>query len=158
MRILRTRRLPVPRRDRGSVAVEFAITATLLSTIVFGASELGRAMYQYDTLVKSTRAATRYLAQFSAGDAASITQAKCLVVYGSTACGGATLVPNLTAAMVSVCDASSCVSTNSMQSTGRGFVNLVTVTITGVQFQSLVSGFVPNFTMNTISATMPQGF
>lgn len=154
------------KRQRGAVVVEFAVTATLVTTIVFGASEYGRAMYQYDTVVKNVRAATRYLSQFNAGDSTSIGQAKCLAVYGSTTCGQTPLVPGLTTSMVSVCDASSCSATNASVGAPSGctaaacltHVNLVTVKIAGLPFTSLATGFVRNFTMGTVAATMPQGF
>ncbi|MFL6660933.1 MAG: TadE/TadG family type IV pilus assembly protein [Rhizobacter sp.] len=148
------------RRERGVIAVEFAIVATLLTTIVFGATELGRAMVQYDALVKSARSAARYLAQFNSGDATAQTQARCLAVYGTTTCGNTPLVAGLTTSLVSIKDAASDPSTHAMQRTlpapNGSLVNLVTVTIAGFQFQSLASAVVPSFTMDTISATMPQ--
>lgn len=145
------------KRQRGVAAVELGIMSTLLVTLLLGGSEFGRAMVQYNTLVKGTRAATRYLSQFPPGDATSITAAKNLVLYGSTAGGGALQVPGLTAAMVTVCDATSCAGSSKRQFTGQTYVNLVTVTITGVQFQSLATWLLPNFTFDTINATMSQG-
>lgn len=147
---------PLRRSQRGVAAVEFGILATLLVTLLLGASEFGRAMYQYNTLVKGTRAAVRLLSQAAPGDAAAITQATNLAVYGSTGGQGTPLVPGLTAARVSVCDASSCSGTHQRQATGRGVVNLVTVTIAGVQFQTMVGWILPAFTFDTISATMTQ--
>lgn len=149
------KKLPPRRSQRGAAAVELALTAGLLLLVLQGASELGRAMVQYNTVVKGTRAAVRYLAQSAAGNTTAIATAKNLVLYGSPATG--TLqVPGLTAAMVSVCDATSCAGTHFAQLTGAGSVDLVTVTVTGLQFQSLFSGVIPNFTFDPIAATMRQ--
>jgi Flp pilus assembly protein TadG len=145
-----------PSRERGVAAVEFGIVAMLLVTLLLGASEFGRAMYQYNTVVKSTRAAVRHLSQFAPGDAAAIAQAVNLAVYGSAGGQGTPQVPGLTAGMVSVCDAASCPGTHQRQPTGRGVINLVTVTITGLPFQTQAGWLVPTFTFDAISATMAQ--
>lgn len=147
----------------GVVAVEFALLIIPMLLMVFGITEFGRAMYQYNTLVKTTRDATRYLSTQAAGT--GIGTAQCLAVYGNKTCGvaGEELVPGLATAMVSVCDASSCPTTHSTVATGAGVVNLVTVTVQGYQFQSVVSFTVaglqvglPNVTFGDISTTMRQ--
>jgi Flp pilus assembly protein TadG len=142
---------------RGFAAVEFGLVSTLLVTMLLGASEFGRAMYQYDTLVKSARAGVRYLSTAQAGDSTAITAAQNLVVCGSTASCGTPLVPGLTTGMVTVCDAVSCPGTCKRQSTGQSQVNLVVVTVTGLQFQPMASWILPAFTFDTIVATMTQG-
>jgi len=151
------------RRQRGVVAVEFALLVIPMLVMVFGITEFGRAMYQYNTLVKATRDATRYLSTQAAGT--GVSAAQCLAVYGNETCGaaGTELVPGLTTAMVTECDASSCPATHLAVTTGAGAVNLVTVTIQGYEFQSLVSfsigGFsvgLPNVTFGGVSTTMRQ--
>jgi len=151
------------RKERGLVAVEFALLIIPMLVMVFGITEFGRAMYQYNTLVKATRDAVRYLTTQAPGSGDSTAQ--CLAVYGNKTCGvaGAELVPGLTTAMVTICDASSCPATNSSVATGAGVVNLVTVTIQGYQFQSLVSFTIgglsvglPNVTFGAVSTTMRQ--
>lgn len=154
---MRTRPPEPSRRQRGVAAVEFGLTVVLLATILMAASEFGRAMYQYNTVVKGARAASRYLAQFPAGDAAAITAARNLVVYGRTTATGNPLVPGLTTAMVTVCDASNCAGTHRRQATGQGTLNLVTVSVTGLRFQSLATWVLSNITFDTIRASMPQG-
>lgn len=149
---------PARAAQRGVAVIEFALTLTLLTTLFFGVCEYGRAMYQYNTVVKSGRAATRYLTQYAAGDATAIANAKCLAVYGQIApCSGTPLVPGLTTLKVTVCDASidACKATHAQQATAFGLINLVTVTISGLQFQPLVSA-VPAFTFGSIHATMSQ--
>lgn len=55
-------------RERGSVALEFAIVVPLLALLSFGAVEMGAAWSDSQTVLTSTRSAARSLAQF--GDAA----------------------------------------------------------------------------------------
>jgi hypothetical protein len=114
-------------------------------------------MYQYNAIAKATRDGVRYLSGRGPGmdhDAATN-----LVVCGQTgACGSTSLVPGLTAAMVSICDAVTpgCETTHASQPTGVGVVNLVTVTVTGYQFTSLLPFIVPSMTFNSIGTTMRQ--
>jgi Flp pilus assembly protein TadG len=149
-------------RQSGVAAIELAILMIPLAFMAFGAAEFGRAIYQYNTLVKSTRDAVRYLSTQAPGDAADVTIAKCLAVYGTTDCTGSQLVPGLTTAMVDVCDASLCPATHQAVSTGTGTINLVTVYIgqpTAFQFKVLVPLVTQNsgsLTFNVISATMRQ--
>lgn len=149
------------RAQHGLALVEFALTVTMLLTIVFGITEFGRAIYQYDTLAKSARDAVRLLTTRAPGDAAAIAAAACVAVYGKPTCtdGSLPLAPGLTTAMVSVCDAVSCPDTH--QAVGAAPVmNLVTVTIGGANnpyhFSSLVEFVVPGFDFGPISVTMRQ--
>lgn len=150
------------KRQSGVAAIELAILMIPLSFMAFGAAEFGRAIYQYNTLVKSTRDAVRYLSTQAPGDAADVTTAKCLAVYGTTDCTGSQLVPGLTTAMVDVCDATLCPGTHQAVSTGTGTINLVTVYIgqtTPFQFKVIVPLVMDNasaLTFNVISATMRQ--
>jgi Flp pilus assembly protein TadG len=47
-------------RERGTTAVEFAICAVLLLTLIFGIMDFSRCLYAYHFLSKSAREATRY--------------------------------------------------------------------------------------------------
>ncbi|MBA5639929.1 pilus assembly protein [Duganella sp. LX20W] len=146
-----------PRKQQGAAAVELGFLLIPLVLLAFGVSEYGRAIYQYNTLVKATRDATRYLSAQGPGNATTISAAKCLAVYGDASCTSTTpLVPDLTTDMVSVCDSISCPSTNLNQATGSGVINLVTVTISGYPFTSLVPFVAPSITFNNISTTMRQ--
>ena len=148
------------RRQCGAAAVEFAILAPLLVLLAFGISEAGRALYQYNTLAKATRDAARYLTSLPPGGGHAT--AKCLAVYGNRTCSGGALAPLLTVAMVSVCDGSNCSGTHAnVPSTGNGgsstgAINLVTVTITGFPFRTLVPYAFPDVTFGPISTTMRQ--
>ena len=129
------------KRQRGVAAVEFGILIIPLTLMLFGLTEYGRAIYQYNTLVKATRDATRYLSTVAPGN--GLTQARCLARHGNTACSGPVLVPGLEEgeAVVDICDASvpACAATHALVPTGSGAVNLVTVTISGFEFKSLIN-------------------
>jgi len=151
-----------PRKhQRGVAAVEFGILIIPLTLMLFGLTEYGRAIYQYNTLVKATRDATRYLTTVAPGNGWG--QARCLARYGNTTCSGTLLAPDLSDAMVQICDATNCAATHAVVDTGQGSVNLVTVTISGYQFKSLInfpigglSVGAPNITFGAISNTMRQ--
>jgi Flp pilus assembly protein TadG len=146
------------RKQRGVAAVELGLLIIPLVLLAFGITEFGRAIYQYNTLTKATRDATRYLSAQSAGDVAEISGAKCLVAYGNKTCTGRLLVPNLTASMIRICDSAdaTCIGSHKNQDSGSGVMNLVTVTITGYQFITLVPFVVGNITFGPISTTMRQ--
>jgi Flp pilus assembly protein TadG len=147
------------RKQHGAALIEFGITLGVLVTIVFGITEFGRAIYQYDTLAKAARDATRYLSTTAPGDATAIGAATCLAVHGRPTCTGAPLAPGLTTAMVSVCDATSCAATHQAQGSAP-VINLVTLTIgsanTPYTFISAVPAVVPDIPFAPISVTMKQ--
>lgn len=153
--------LPHKQKQSGVAAVEFALVIIPMLLMVFGITEFGRALYQYNTLAKATRDASRFLSTQAAGS--GIDTAKNLAVYGNKTVSGNPLVPGLTKNMVVVCDSLSCPGTHASVQTGSGAVNLVTVSIEGFQFQSLVNFSVgglniglPNITFSPISTTMRQ--
>ena len=140
--------------QRGVAAVEFALLLTPLVLMIFGTTELGRAIYSYNTLDKTVRDASRHLSQHGPGDATVAAEARCLAVYGNQDCSGSTVAPGLTTAMVSICDASLCPGTHANQLTGLGSINLVTVGIQSYAFNSVVEFVIPDMTFNHISVTL----
>ena len=165
------RSLSKRRFRRGVATVEFSILIVPLLLLLFGVTEYGRAIYQYNTLVKSVRSAARYLSTVQAGS--GYAAARCLAVYGTTNCSGSPLAPGLTTNMVTICDASiaSCQATHLSQHTGHGTINLVTVTINDpnlpdnqkFKFDSVFHFTLfgrtlgaPNITYDPISNTMRQ--
>ncbi len=146
--------------QRGVALVELAITIFVLLAIAFGITEFGRAIYQYNTLAKAARDASRFLSMRDATDVVAKNQATCLAVYGNPACTGAPLAPGLTAAMVSICDAIACPADHAGQGSAP-VLNLVSVTIGGPNalpytFTSVVSFIVPDIQFGPIGATMKQ--
>jgi hypothetical protein len=153
--------LPSPKRQRGVAAVEFGLLIIPLTLMLFGLTEYGRAIYQYNTLVKATRDATRYLTTVAPGN--GWTEARCLATRGDLTCNAPLLAPGLTADKVEICDATNCAGTHALVPTGSVAVNLVTVTISGYQFESLInfplaglSIGAPDITFGDISNTMRQ--
>jgi Flp pilus assembly protein TadG len=155
-------------RQNGIAAVEFAILLIALLVILTGITEIGRAMYYYNTIAKAARDAARLMSTQAPSDSdysSLINKATCTAVYGNQACSGAPLVPGLTVAMVSICDPASCPGTHANVPTGTGVINLATVTIGGPNnpyaFQSLAPFTpalfgVPSFNFGAISVTMRQ--
>jgi Flp pilus assembly protein TadG len=143
-------------RQRGVAAVELGLIIVPLLLLTFGVTEFGRAFYQYNALAKATRDATRFLSGQGPGDPSDVTAAQCLATHGNKTCTGVLLVPGLTTTMVSVCDSISCPGTHQNRPTGSGVINLVTVSISGYAFTSLVPLIIPNVTFGSISTTMRQ--
>ncbi len=145
--------------QRGVALIEFALTLGVLLTIVFGITEFGRAIFEYDTLAKAARDAARHLSTKAPGDTVAIDDAVCLAVYGNPSCSGSPLVSGLATTMVSVCDAVSCPATHQAQGSAP-VVNLVTLTVGGANqtytFRSLVPFVVPDIPFGAISVTMRQ--
>ena len=144
------------RKQRGVAAVELGILMVILVPLLFGITEFGRAIYQFNALTKSTRDAARILSSQGAGDANDLATAQNLAVYGQLTSTGTPIVPNLNTAMVAVCDSSSCPADHQNVPTGSGVINLVTVTVSGYPFTSLVPFVVPSVTFSPISTTMRQ--
>jgi hypothetical protein len=145
-------------RQRGAVAVELALVALPLSVILFGMLELGRAFYQYDTIVKSTRSAARYISVQAAG--IGIPQAQCLVVAGTTDTGncGTPLLAGLNANMVTVRYYDGVSTCPAGATKGCGSINLVEVCVNCAeslekyQFVSIAKLFVSDITFGQIRA------
>jgi Flp pilus assembly protein TadG len=150
-----SRRRHSPRSPaRGVAAVELALLLTPLILMIFGTTELGRAIYSYNTLDKTVRDAARHLSQHGPGDTVVADEARCLAVTGSTDCSAAAVVPGLTVAMVTICDATLCPGTHANQVTGLGSVNLVTAGISNYPFNSVVAFVIPSMNFNNISVTL----
>lgn len=145
--------------------------------IAFGAAEYGRAVYQYNTLVKSVRTAVRMLSQLDSEQAgyrvalttqskSQVERAKCFAAYGNDTCEGQALAPALTEANVHVCDRTNwdeCPDAGSTTygnvSTGEGTIDLVTVRITGYAYPFIGLPLVtnsPTMTFSDIAAVMRQ--
>jgi Flp pilus assembly protein TadG len=98
------------RLQRGTVAVEMAITLPFLLLLMLSVAELGRILFQNNMLTKATRDAARYLAgeAISGGtdviqiDAALEAATKNLLIYGSTIGGQTPLLPQLSADDITV--------------------------------------------------------
>lgn len=158
-------------RQRGVAAVELGIVVLPMLLMCFGITELGRALYQYNGLVKATRGAVRYLSQqdlasLSSSDLTTVRgKAVALAVCGLEACpsGAAALVPGLIPGNVEVCDYLNCPATHNNVATGQGTVDLVSVRIGGTgrtpySFSSLIPWVVPDITFSEVRTTMASRY
>lgn len=137
---------------RGVAAVELAITLVPLLVLTFGVTEYGRAIFTYNALDKATRDAARHM---TSPNPNRRDEAINLAVYGSLTPTGTPLAPGLTPARVAICDATDCPGTHAAVPTGSGTVNLVTVSITGYTYNSIVTYVAPaTLNFNAISTTM----
>jgi Flp pilus assembly protein TadG len=156
--IMRPQHYNLPKSMRGAVAVEFALLLIPMLMLALGAAEFGRALYQYNTLVKATRDAVRHLSHMNpaaTGYSQVQTEAKCLAVHGNTGCTGQPLAPGLTAGMVSISPV------NATTSAGTP-ITLVEVKITGYTFnfildpRAFLGSGENSLTFGDIRATMRQ--
>lgn len=136
------------RSQRGVALVEFALILPFLLLLSITAIELGRGIWEYNTLTKSVRDAARYLSIQTPGT--NITQARNLMVYGNLGGTGTPLAIGLTAANVP---------DPTWQTAGTApVINTVTVRISGYTFRSMFATvFGQQFgtvTFSDITATM----
>jgi Flp pilus assembly protein TadG len=135
-------------RQQGVALVEFAFVLPLLLVLSLVSTELGRAVYRYNTTAKAVRDAVRYLSVQTPGT--HVTEARNLIVYGNVAGTGPMLDTALSAANVPA---------PTWQTTGSNpLINTVTIRVSGYQFRPLVTNmFGTQFAaipFNDISATM----
>jgi Flp pilus assembly protein TadG len=134
--------------QRGVALVEFAFVLPLLLVLSLTATELGRAVYRYNTTAKVVRDAVRYLSMQTPGT--HIAEARNLILYGNLAGTGPLLDSGLTASNVPA---------PTWQAAGSDpVINTVTVRVTGYQFRPMIANmFGTRFaaiTFSDISATM----
>jgi len=88
-----------PKHQHGLAMVEMAFVVPILLLLILAATELGRGLYQYNTLDKATRDGARYFSSnaFVGGSTAVDTARQAdtinLVQYGQTGSGGTQLLP-----------------------------------------------------------------
>ena len=70
-------------RQRGVAIIEFALILPFLLLLSFITFEFGRALYQYNVLVKSARDSARYLSMQTPGPGPAIAVSKNLLIYGN---------------------------------------------------------------------------
>ena len=132
----------------GVAAVELAVTLVPMLILTFGVAEFGRAMFTYNALDKAARDAARYLTAPPPTALNPDQDAANLVVYGNIAGGGAALAPGLSTGQVNI-------SRQQNVPTGNGVANLVTVSINGYVYTSMVTYVAPaTINFNNISVTM----
>jgi Flp pilus assembly protein TadG len=93
----RSRLHSVPGSNRGSAAIEFALSFTLLWLLLSGAFRVGYAIYAYESLLNAVAGAARYAArvEFDEPNHLFVSSVKNMAVYGSPTGGGTPLAPEL---------------------------------------------------------------
>lgn len=165
-------------RQLGIAAVEMAVLLLPMLILCFGITEIGRALYLYNGLVKATRGAVRHASQPLAGKTPQMLrdEAIFLALCGKTACSDSDqrLIPGLTVAHIAVCDAGICVDHDNVplpNQAGRT-ADLVSVTIglpvpngaytqggatpTAYAFSSVVPWVIPDISFGAVAATMAE--
>lgn len=136
------------RKQQGVALVEFALILPVLLILTAITVDLGRAVFRYNTTVKTVRDAVRYLSVQPPNT--HQTETRNLIVYGNTAGTGQPLDPLLTTAMVADPEWK-------IEGTGP-VIQTVTVRIQGYQFRPMhADWFGTSFatlTYNDITATM----
>jgi Flp pilus assembly protein TadG len=118
------------RTQHGTALVELALITPLLLLLTFITTEFGRAMYEYNAVVKSTRDAVRYLSVQTPGT--HVDEARNLIVYGNTAGTGTPLARGLSLSNV---PAGSCCT---WQAAGAApIITTVTVRVSSYTFHSM---------------------
>lgn len=143
------------KRFRGVAAVELAITIIPLLMLAFGVSEFGRMMFTFNALDKSVRDATRFMTAPPPTSVNPFADAANIAVFGNAAGTGTPLAPGLTTGMIDICDPTACPGTHNNQPTGSGPIDLVSVSINGYVYTSIVTYVAPaTLAFNNISVTM----
>lgn len=115
--------------EHGTSMIELAIVLPVMLLLMVSIAEFGRFFYTYATLAKATRAGARYMSAQPYTCGTYATQAKNLVLCGSTICGGgaASVVQGLTIGNVDI----------TASPNGVPVPDKVTVSITGYNFQTV---------------------
>ena len=135
-------------KQKGAAIVEFVLMVPLLLVLTMITTEFGRAIYQYNLIVKSLHNAARYLSVQTPNT--QIAATKNLVVYGNIGGTGTALVPGLSISNVNL-DAASWQLTGSYP-----LIRTVTVTVSGFTFHSLYSS-VFGVTFTTLGGNISYG-
>lgn len=152
-------------QQRGAVAIELALVSIILMMLMFAALDLGRAMYAYNEIAQSTRAAARYLATSVTVGSAETTKARNLVTYGNFLSSGSPLAPELKSDSTaiqfctpSICDVSGMTKANMSNQpvSGAGSVNLVMVRVSNLTLVTYFPKTVASFLFRPITVTFPR--
>lgn len=139
--------------QRGLAMIEFAISVPVLLFLMLATAEIGRMLFQYNTLAKAVRDGARYAATNAAVGTTRVvnitatmrTQTRNLVVTGNRLGTGAALLPGLTVDNVTVTDV------------GNGFVRVAAtytyIPVLGATLPTFGLGAPVNMTL-TLPATV----
>ena len=152
-------------KQMGAVFIELAIVLPILIFLMLAAIDFSRAISEYKTIVNQAKSAARYLTSRAPGSANA--QGICIVKTSTSDCSSGNILANLDSATINIQDASSSAShagqLTSQNSPSAVSINLITVTISNYEYNSIINGFnlgllsIPaSITFNPISVTMRQ--
>jgi Flp pilus assembly protein TadG len=155
---------PSRRRQRAAIAVELAIVAIPLITMMLAAIEFGRAMYLYNQIAKATRDAARHLSGYdpTRSEAYPLALIRDRILHASNVTRETPNIPGLAASMIRVCDRvndDGCTAgTYGPVDTGHGTIDLVRVEVVGYTFTPAVPfvGRLGTYTFGPIGTSMRQ--
>ena len=121
-------------RQKGLYTVEFAIVGTALFIILFGAIEVARALFAYNTLAEATRRGARVAAVCSAGDVATAKRAAVFSIAGGGGSDASPILHGLSVSNVNV----EYLGVDGAPGAVGGNIKYVRVSITGYEHRLLV--------------------
>jgi len=121
-------------RQKGIYTVEFAIVGAALFMIVFGAIEVARAMFAYNTIAEATRRGARVAAVCSAGDVATAQRAAVFSIAGGGGSDASPILHGLSVSNVNV----QYLDVDGAPGAAGGDIKYVRVSITGYQHALLI--------------------
>ena len=147
--------------EKGQSLVEMALVVLLFFFILFGILEFSRALWTYNTIIHSTRAAARWavvnakVTAYNSGtgiytvDPTDLDSVKNVAVYGyPTVSSGTPVAPGLVTSMVTVT-----IKALEQDALGNALNKQVTVDVSGYQFRFIVP-LAPNITIPAYQTTL----
>jgi Flp pilus assembly protein TadG len=119
----------------GVALVEFALVLPVLLVLTVATTEIGRALYEFNTVAKAVRNAARYMSMQDPADAAAVPIAQNLVVFGRPSAddSAAPIAPGLSMSNVPTTNIT-------WSTTGTNpSINFVTVAVTNYTFTPMIS-------------------
>ena len=146
------------KRMGGVYIVEFAITALVLFTLLFGALEMGRLYFTVNVLSESVRRGARLAAVCNIQDPVILRRA---MFNTSTNTGVSSLIASLSTANLNLIymDANGAVIANPndlVSATGFAAIRYVQLQVTNFSFNLLIPGFSGVFILPTFRSTAPR--
>lgn len=160
----RSRRHGRPLADqRGSAGVEFALILPLMSVLLFGFFEAGRAFYTYNIASAAARDAARFAARLSMGcpgvsgklaSAADEVRIKTLAVTGDASAGKSPLIQGLTTNDISITYVCVANAANAYSGVYEDVPSIPTVTVTvNAPFKTILQSLLPGLSIDGLSVS-----
>jgi len=137
--------------QKGQSLVEMALVSLIFFFLLFGILDFGRALWTYNTIVQSTRAAARWAVVnvANSADNTDISRARNIVIYGyPDVSSGAPLLPGLDSATVTVT-----IQPLQTDASGTAITEKISVSVSNYQFRFIVP-IAPTITIPAFETTL----